>query len=212
MAVLPLLTIEPLRRPGRARPEALAVALTRALAGTARAAAAAPLISIPATLTGLPDGELGQRTLLWNAIRTRKGRTNQGPAHRPFVARGAVVGGRVFGRCRRRVAGRHLRGCVGRRRRDSGVRLVAHSGQNLVVKRVRSILATPTGRAAAFERVLGIARRASRLANRVVNHRDDGVVGHAPLTRTVIIDGITDPQPALLHETPGNGPLAGERN
>lgn len=204
MAVLPLLTIEPLRRPGRARPEALlAVALTRALSGAAGTAAAAALIAIPTAVTGLPDGELGQRTLLWNAIRTRKRRANQGPADGPFVARRAVAGGRLFGRRRRRVAGRHLRGCVGPRRRDSGVRLVAHSGQNLVVKRVRSILATPTRRAAAFERMLGIARRASRLTNRVLNHRDDGVVGHAPLTRTVIVDGVTDPQPALIHETPG---------
>jgi hypothetical protein len=203
VAVLPLLTIEPLRRSGRARPETLAVTLTRALAGTAGAAAAAALISIPAALTGLTDGELGQRTLLWNAIRTRKRRANQGPAHGPFVARDAVVDGRRFGGRRRRLVGRHLRGGVGSRRRDSGVRLVAHSGQNLVVKRVRSVLATPTGRAPTFERMLGIARRASRLTNRVVNHRDDGVVGHPPLARTVIVDGITDTQPALLHETPG---------
>ncbi len=203
MAVLPLLAVEPLRRPGRARPEALAVALIRALSRAASASAAAALIAKPTPLAGLPDREFGQRTLLGNAVRTRKRRANQGPADGPFVARGAVVGGRVFGGRRCRFAGRDLRGGVGPGRRDSGVRLVAHSGQNLVVKRVRSIFATAAGRAAAFEPVLGMARRASRLTNLVVDHRDDGVVGHAPLARTVIVYGITDSQPALLHETPG---------
>jgi hypothetical protein len=207
--VLPLLAIEPLRPPRGPGSETLAVPLagTRAAHGSASAAA---LIAISA-LTGLADRELGQRTFFREAVRAWKRRADEGAAHRPFIARRGIPGGRIGGwkrgHVRRDVRG-HRRGRGG----DPGVLLVAHSRQNLVVKRIRGIFAAAPRRAAALERMLGIARRASRLTNFVLDHRDDGVVRHTPLARTVVVDGITDPQPALLHETPGTDLLVGERN
>jgi hypothetical protein len=47
--------------------------------------------------------------------------------------------------------------------------------------------------------VLGIARRAACLLDVFLDHRHDGVVGHAPLARTVVVQYVTETQPALLH-------------
>jgi hypothetical protein len=41
--------------------------------------------------------------------------------------------------------------------------------------------------------VFGVARRAPGLANRVLDHRDDGVIAQSPLARTIVIDDVTDP-------------------
>jgi hypothetical protein len=47
--------------------------------------------------------------------------------------------------------------------------------------------------------VLGTARRASDEANGVGYHRDDRVIADAALSRTVVIDDVTNPWLALLH-------------
>ena len=54
-------------------------------------------------------------------------------------------------------------------------------------------------RLAAFVDVLGVARRAARLLDVFFDHRDDGVIGHAPLARTVVVQNVTETQRALLH-------------
>src|SRR5262249_34422028 len=41
--------------------------------------------------------------------------------------------------------------------------------------------------------VLGVAGRAAGLLDVVTNHRDHGVVGEAPLTRTVVVQNVTKP-------------------
>jgi hypothetical protein len=47
--------------------------------------------------------------------------------------------------------------------------------------------------------MFGIARRTSRLADAVADNGDNGMVGHASFTRTVVVDVIAEPQRALLH-------------
>ena len=48
--------------------------------------------------------------------------------------------------------------------------------------------------------VLGVARRAPRLLHIRTDHRDNGMVGHPPLARTVIVQNVTKPKLALLHQ------------
>jgi hypothetical protein len=61
-----------------------------------------------------------------------------------------------------------------------------------------------------FVIVLGVARRAARLLHVRPNHRDDGVVRQPALARTVIIQNVTKPKLALLHQlTPDGSSLAG---
>src|SRR5205085_821359 len=48
--------------------------------------------------------------------------------------------------------------------------------------------------------VLGVARRAARLLHVGPDHRDDRVVGESPLTRTIIVQNVTKPKLALLHQ------------
>ena len=55
--------------------------------------------------------------------------------------------------------------------------------------------------------VLGVARRTPRLPDIVFDHGDDDVIGDAALARTVIVQNVTEPKPALLHELPRSGPF-----
>jgi hypothetical protein len=47
--------------------------------------------------------------------------------------------------------------------------------------------------------VFRVARRATRLLHLVIDHGDDGMVGDATLTRTIVVQNVTEPKPALLH-------------
>ena len=58
--------------------------------------------------------------------------------------------------------------------------------------------------------VLGVARRATRLLDIGPNHGDDGMVGNPAFARTVIVQNVTKPRLALLHQTLPNEPLAGD--
>jgi hypothetical protein len=51
----------------------------------------------------------------------------------------------------------------------------------------------------ALVRVLGIAGRAPRLFDGLFNHGDDRVIRHTTLTRAVVIQNVSETQPALLH-------------
>jgi hypothetical protein len=53
-----------------------------------------------------------------------------------------------------------------------------------------------------FVFVLRVTRRAPRLLDSVTDHRDHRMVGDAALTRTVVIQNVTEPKPALIHENP----------
>jgi hypothetical protein len=48
--------------------------------------------------------------------------------------------------------------------------------------------------------VVRVARRATRLLDVLTNHRDDDVVGQPSLARTVVIQNVTRPKLALLHQ------------
>jgi hypothetical protein len=50
--------------------------------------------------------------------------------------------------------------------------------------------------------VLGVARAAPRLLDVVLDHGDDDVIGDAALPRAVVIQNVTEPRPALLHQIP----------
>jgi hypothetical protein len=58
--------------------------------------------------------------------------------------------------------------------------------------------------------VLGIARRTPGLFHIRPDHRDDGMVGYATFPRTVIVENVTKPKLALLHQIPRRT-LAGEK-
>src|SRR5204863_6410296 len=47
------------------------------------------------------------------------------------------------------------------------------------------------------------------LLHLVVDHRDDRVVGDAALTRAVVVQNVTEPKPALLHELPRSRSFSG---
>jgi hypothetical protein len=47
--------------------------------------------------------------------------------------------------------------------------------------------------------VIRVARRAARLLHLIVDYRDNRVIGDATFTRTVIVQNVTEPKPALLH-------------
>jgi hypothetical protein len=47
--------------------------------------------------------------------------------------------------------------------------------------------------------MIRVARRAACLLHLIVDHRDNRVIGDATFTRTVIVQNVTEPKPALLH-------------
>ena len=58
--------------------------------------------------------------------------------------------------------------------------------------------------------MLRVARRAACLLDVLFDHRDHRVIRHATLTRTVVVQDVTETQPALLHViSPESGPVVG---
>jgi hypothetical protein len=57
--------------------------------------------------------------------------------------------------------------------------------------------------------VVGVAGGAARLLDVLADHRRRCVIGHAPLARTIIVQDVTKPKLALLHQRSRNVPLAG---
>ena len=73
------------------------------------------------------------------------------------------------------------------------------AGEDFLVERAGGVFLSAAGRGAALVGVLGVAGRAASLLDVFFHHRDDRVVGHAPLARTVVVHDVTETQPALLH-------------
>jgi hypothetical protein len=67
--------------------------------------------------------------------------------------------------------------------------------------RSRGLAALPSGRGDTRVLVLVVrfAGGASGLLDLVLDHRDHRVVGDAALARTVVVQNVTEPKPALLH-------------
>ncbi len=57
--------------------------------------------------------------------------------------------------------------------------------------------------------MIRIAGRAAGLLHLLFDHGDDYMVGHAALARTVVVQNVTEPNPALLHELPRSDLQAG---
>jgi len=55
-----------------------------------------------------------------------------------------------------------------------------------------------------FVFVVRVARRASCLLDVIFDHRHYHMVGNTALARTVVIENVTEPKPALRHEIPRN--------
>jgi hypothetical protein len=86
-------------------------------------------------------------------------------------------------------------------RRGSDMRSfdVRLGGKNFFVESGGRFFLTPLGKLAAFVSVLGVARCAASLFDVFLDHRDDGVVREPPLARTIVVQYVTETQPALLH-------------
>jgi hypothetical protein len=52
-----------------------------------------------------------------------------------------------------------------------------------------------------------VARGAASLLHLIVNQRHDDVIGDTALTRTIVVENVTEPKPALLHYSPGAVPF-----
>src|SRR5688500_6358288 len=72
-----------------------------------------------------------------------------------------------------------------------------------VGRRQRPRLAPPRGgNPGSLVLVIRVERGAARLLHRILDHRDDRMVGDAALTRTVVVENVIETNPALLHELP----------
>ena len=92
-------------------------------------------------------------------------------------------------------------GCGHRRaRRAVALQTVEH----LREQRGLGLLAALRRHLAVFVLVLRVADDAAGLLDVVVDHRDDGVIGNTALARTVVVQHVAGPEPALLHALPRN--------
>jgi hypothetical protein len=174
-------------RPHRLSPVALAVLV---IEGAAAAKAR------------LPNRELGFPAFGALSVGTRQRRANQAAMHRPVVIGARCLGRQIrLARRRRReverLAGRRLgRGHLIRSGAVGFEPIEPHGGR----RHSRGGALAPLRRHfRVLVLVIGLARRAPRLLHLVVNHGDDSVVGDAALARTVVVQDVTEPNPALLH-------------
>jgi hypothetical protein len=172
------------------------------------------------------ERKVGSLALGSLALRPWQGRANQGAMDGPLVSifagvalsfgsglglRGLRRGRRVngiglrFGRRLGKGVGRFIQldvvsGLGGIPDGDAGARADHGFG---IVARERARLAPPRRRRlGTLVLVIRLARRATRLLHLVVDHRDDGVVGDAALARAIVVENVTEADPALLHQLP----------
>jgi hypothetical protein len=161
------------------------------------------VVERPRAEARLPNRELGLAAFRRLAIGPRQRRANQTTMHRTVV----------FGR---RDRPRFRCGGIGRRQRleivggrrfrlrhDVDVRAVNSESLDLHGRCRRGtgwdVLPSLRRHPRVLVLVIGIARRAPRLLDLVIHHRHHGVVGDAALARTVVVQDVTEPNPALLH-------------
>lgn len=187
-----------------------------ALGPSLRPAAGPVAVDVAATARSarLPDGELGRLPLRHVPFGARKGRADQSPMHGAVVVHrlGIAFGGllrrlwlglfhhgwsRLGGGSVRRRRGRRnypeLRCRLGRICEEDAGWLRPAKHRNLGL----------------FVLVVCAAGAAASLPHLVFNHRDDHVVRDAALARTVVVENVTEPKPALLHEIPPEPFLSG---
>src|SRR5712692_3846802 len=103
----------------------------------------------------------------------------------------------IIGRRRDRRRGRHV-GAVGRALVRDTLRSVREHLR--IERRGRLVLAPLPRHLRVPVFVLRLARRAPRLLDVLAHHRDDGVVRHATLAWTIVVQNVTKPKLALLHQ------------
>jgi hypothetical protein len=206
------------------RPIAIAIpgAGATALRSHLRPSASPEATAAAARGSGVPYGEVRNLALDLLAFRSRQLRANQWTMNGPVFHRRScdrLIFLRFIGACRHRSN----RGLLERFFRFDPLvgrvdRIIVHGvsrvccadgacdgGQIDCVRKRRRVLLAATRRLSAFVRVLRVAGGAASLFDVLFNHGHDGMVGDAPLTRTVIVQYVTETQPALLHRsTPEN--------
>jgi hypothetical protein len=176
----------------------------------------------PAAAACGTDGEVRRLALRGLSVRTRQRRTNQRPMHRPFVPIAVIFDRLILGRLiRLRRVGCSYFG-VRRYRLRLLQRLLlfhwlvvwylfldARHGRprtwpcfQVCRRRRTSFPTSRRGNPGLLVFMVRVTRGAARLLHRIVNHRNDGVIGNAALARTVVVENVTEPNPALLHELP----------
>ena len=176
--------------------------------------------TVPVALTpGLPHGEIRFFSLGDVPFRSGQRGPNQSPMYRPLIIRPLVVclvglgridvngftsSGREDGVVvRRRRQRLDIAGpVVGKRLVDDDRVRVGGADTRILrnILRQRARLLAPGGRGfRLLVLVLGVTRRAPRLPDVVIDHRNDEVIGDATLARTVVVQNVTEPKPALLH-------------
>ena len=190
-----------------------------------------PLVTAEGTVATLTNRELRSAAFLFLSFDARQLRANQRAVNRAFLDLGLRLVlffvTLVFGNRRRRFfflidywrrrhvnrSGSHDRLLlfdnygrievsgfgVGSNVWTLDVRL---AGKDFFVEGGGRFFLPPLRNLAAFVRVLGIARRASSLFDVFLDHRDDGMVREPSLARTVVVQYVTETQPALLHSVP----------
>jgi hypothetical protein len=180
-----------------------------------------------AAAAGLTDGEVGRTALLLVPLDAGQGRAYQRPVHGPVLGRHGLRLALVLSCCRPdrfpghlcpRLRGNGLIASAGRfwygvwnggvgnpgnghwdGQDGSGIR-VGHAREDLLEQRGGGVFLLAASRdARSLVYVFRVACGAPRLFDVLFDHGDDGVVGHAPLARAVIIQCVTETQPALLH-------------
>jgi hypothetical protein len=184
-------------------------------------------IAIEATTAWLlPHGEVRRFSLRYLSFRARQGRANQRPVHRPLVIAAGGLGlidvswrlGFSVDRWswRRRRGGdvhgfNRFRG-VEIDRLGFGLRLAGEDARFGLVhpfgQGACRFAATRRGHFGVLVLMLGVARRATRLLHVVLDHRHHRMIGDAALARTIVVENVTEPNPALLHELPRSAALA----
>src|SRR5262245_59501760 len=180
------------------------------------------------TAARLPDREVGRGACGWRLIvGARQLGTNQWPMHRTILAsrfrfgipildgRGGrrfwlVVGDRLLWRrhalrrwCRHRQGNRRRAGCLDDRHtlRDGLVDdFLRRTCDDLRVEGSGFRLAALPRHARVLVLVIRVACRAARLLHLVPHHCHDGMVRQPTLSGTVVVQNVTKPKLALLHQ------------
>lgn len=166
-----------------------------------------------ATARKLADCEFGDRPDGRLSLRTRQRGANQRAVDRSVV----LIGHRCLRRRNRRGLGRGGRsggrGWVTDGLLDGGSGLVAtgreigsdlcRAREHFLEQRGRFLpLPASHGELRGPVGMLSVAGGAACLFDAILDHRDHGVIGDASLARTVVVQDISQPKPALLHSLP----------
>ncbi|MBI4264282.1 MAG: hypothetical protein HY657_07890 [Acidobacteria bacterium] len=132
-----------------------------------------------------------------DGLSVRLGFGRRGRQRRSLHHLGSGIGG-CFGE--RRIFGRHE---VRRRlldRRGGGDGTGTERAFYRLTQNPLGLLATGWRRLRVLVLVLRVARRAARLLHILRDHRHYHVIGDPALPRTVVVQNVTEPKPALLHQ------------